>query len=110
MDANAKCKRDGGNAGGSLFGELDVNVNSPRQDSRTSNESGPDLHSRSTHPPAAPVVAKGAIQTAFAIVQASIRADANVAMDRRGLRIKLDFQSLLGESGVKSVSSWTLIL
>lgn len=63
-----------------LFGGLDVNVNLPRQYSRTSNESSPGLHSRSVYPRAM-AVAKGAMQTAFAIAPASIKADANAALD-----------------------------
>lgn len=47
---------------------------------RTSNESSPGLHSRSVYPRAMRV-AKGAMQTAFAIAPASIKADANVALD-----------------------------
>lgn len=74
-NVNATAKTPAG-----LFGGLDVNVNSPRQYSRTSNESSPGLHSRSVYPRAMRV-AKGAMQTAFAIAPASIKADANAALD-----------------------------
>lgn len=43
-------------------------------------QTNPGLHSRSVYPRAMRV-AKGAMQTAFAIAPASIKADANAALD-----------------------------